>query len=283
MKLTVGKRILMFFHWLMSLLICAVFATYLIKPELVLDYYHRFTAKLNQTQILVIGIALLAIYVILAVVQICLIFHRGKRNTRGFITVDSSDTGRVRISVAAIEQMVRQAVLNIDGISDMKIAIESLDDAIGINIAATLINGSHVPTVTMNMQQAIRKFVEMNCGVAVRTVSININGVTNAPDNTRRRGRKAHAEVPPVPAVPEPETPVYPEPVQPAPEPYNPPKYVEEDVTVEPAPAPVEPEVVEPVEDEEPAYDIPEPRPIKLTLDYNPVTEGEAPETTEEE
>ena len=114
------------------------------------------TGGLTQTQVMIIGIAVLALFTILTVVQACLIFHRGKRADRGFITVDSSDTGRVRIAVPAIEQMVRQSVTSIDGINDMKIDIESMDDAIGINIAATLQNGCHVPTVTMNMQQAIR-------------------------------------------------------------------------------------------------------------------------------
>jgi hypothetical protein len=148
------------------------------------------------------------------VLQACVIFHRGKRTDRGFITVDSSDAGRVRIAVSAIEQMVRQSVTSVDGINDMKIAIDSLDDAINITIAATLQSGSHVPTVTMNMQRAIRQFVEMNCGVAVRSVSISINSVTAAPELRGRKGRKAHAEIPPMPApVVEPAEPVNPEPM----------------------------------------------------------------------
>ena len=33
MKLNAGKRILMFFHWLFSLLICVAFAAYIVKPD----------------------------------------------------------------------------------------------------------------------------------------------------------------------------------------------------------------------------------------------------------
>ena len=298
MKLTIGKRILMFFHWLLSLLICAAFAAYLIRPQFVTDLYGRVTGKLNPTQITIIGIAILAIYVVLAVIVLCTIFQRRKGNDRGFITVDSSDTGRVRIAVSAIEQMVRQAVISIDGISDMKIAIESQDDAILINIIATLINGCHVPTVTMNMQQAIRKFVEMNCGVAVRAVSISINAVSGATEGGRRRGRKANAENPPMPtAYPEAnpsasnyaEPPVYkpePEPVQPAAAPvYN--EVPETTPAYETVEEPDEAPVSEP-EAEEPAFDLRDPEPIKLTLDYSPaveeaVTESEGPETTDED
>lgn len=262
MKLTIGKRILMFFHWLFSALICGAFVLYIIRPELVLDIYNRFTGKLTATQVMVIGIAVLAIYVVLSVVQVCFIFQRGKRAARGFITVDSSETGRVRISVPAIEQMVRQAVINIDGISEMKISIQSADDAIAIDIVATLVNGCHVPTVTMNMQQAIRKFVELNCGVAVRTVSISINAVASAPAD-RRKGRKGYAEIPPTP--------------EPAPEPSPsiPPMY-EQPKTIGDA------RTAAGSVDEGADDDFPGERPIRLTLDY-PDSDGEAPESVGDE
>lgn len=302
MKLTIGKRILMFFHWLLSLLICAAFTAYLIRPQFVTDLYGRVTGKLNPTQITIIGIAILAIYVVLAVIVLCTIFQRRKGNDRGFITVDSSDTGRVRIAVSAIEQMVRQAVISIDGISDMKIAIESQDDAILINIVATLINGCHVPTVTMNMQQAIRKFVEMNCGVAVRAVSISINAVSSAVEGGRRRGRKANAEVPPMPtAYPEanPTASNYAEPpaykAEPEPEPVQQTAAPVYDRVPESTPAPTyeameEPDAVTVSEPqaEEPTYDLPDIEPIKLTLDYSPaveeaVSDSEAPEIPDQD
>lgn len=180
----------MFFHWLFSLLICVCFTAWIIKPEWTTDLYRGITGGLSQTRVLIIGIVLLVIYVILTVIQACTIFHREKREDRGFITVDSSDSGKVRIAVSAVEQMVRQSVTHIDGIADMRISIENKDDAIGIDIVVTLQNGCHVPTITMNMQRAIRQFVEMNCGVAVRTVSISINAVASTGEGLRRRGRR---------------------------------------------------------------------------------------------
>ena len=271
----------MFFHWLFSLLICAAFAAYIVKPDWTLGLYNKVASRLTQTQVVAIGIAILALFVILTVVQACIIFKRGKKKDRGFITVDSSDTGKVRIAVSAIEQMVRQSVTCIDGITDMKIGIENLDDAIAINIVATLQNGCHVPTVTVNMQRAIRQFVEMNCGVAVRSVSISINAVS-ASGEGGRRGRRRKDEVKPVvtPApVAAPPTPSFEKPeektvFEPDPEPRN-----------EPDPEP-EPEQ-EP--EDEPVF-IPDPEPIRLHFDHLPETpveeideDDEAPETVEEQ
>ena len=219
MKLNIGKRILMFFHWLFSLLICAAFVTYLIWPDFAIGIYEKLAGLVGGLNIKIIGGAILAIYLVLTVMQIILILRRGRRSERGFITVDSSDTGRVRIAVSAIEQMVRQSVINIDGISEMKISIDSKDDAIVIGVAAAIINGSHVPTITMNMQRSIRQFVEMNCGVAVRSVAITINSVAS-PNEAPRRRRRGETSVP-APAVvparvqPEPQAPVAPEPTSP--------------------------------------------------------------------
>ena len=279
MKLTAGKRVLMFFHWLFSALICAAFAAYLIKPEYVMDLYNKVTAKLTASQIMVIGIAILAVYVILAVSMLFVIFRRARATDRGFITVDSSDSGRVRIAVSAIEQMVRQSVTQIDGIHEMKVNISSEGDAIRIDIVAIIEGGRHVPTITMNMQRAIRQFVEMNCGVAVRSIYISINSVTPTPDAKGRRGRKH--DVTPVPLAPSPEAVDASRPVEPS-QPV-------ESAPYEPEPEPVAQEKKEAEEPE--GYQIPdEPAPIKLTLDYEPQDSydngeesSEAPETSEDE
>ena len=218
MKLTAGKRAVMFFHWLLSLLITAAFALYLLKPELATELYDKAKDLIGGTQMMIVAIALTAVYVILTIAQAFIIFRRRRRTDRGFITMDSSDTGKVRIAISAIEQMVRQSVNNIDGIADMKIGIENMDDAIAINLNAAIESGRHVPTITMNMQRSIRQFVEMNCGVAVRAVSINISSVASADDQRQKRGRRHRgaepaqqttAYVPPVHTEPEITYPAY--------------------------------------------------------------------------
>ena len=287
MKLSVGKRILMFFHWLMSLLICVAFALYLIVPSFVMQYYGKLEAALELKYIHIIGIALLVIYAALAIVQIYLIFKRRRRADRGFITVDSSDTGKVRIAISAIEAMVRQSVTNIDGITEMKIGIESREDAIAIRVNATIVNGSHVPTITMNMQRAIRQFVEMNCGVAVREVSISINAVTNVQEagHRRRMGRgKAEAApqsaAPAVPVVDDYQAPaVEPQSYEPEPQPYAP---AAEPVSADYAPVTPEPEpAAQPAEPVQPAFDFDKPYESEFAKDLAAMKAAEAGESAE--
>ena len=287
MKLTVGKRILLLFHWLLSLLIVAAFAVYLIARDFAMKYYDMAEQALGLSKVQIIGIALLAVYVLLTVAAAVIIFKRGKRLDRGFITVDSSDTGKVRIAISAIEAMVRQSVTNIDGITEMKIGIESREDAIAIRVNATIVNGSHVPTITMNMQRAIRQFVEMNCGVAVREVSISINAVTNVQEagHRRRLGRgKAEAApqsaAPAVPVVDDYQAPaVEPQSYEPEPQPYAP---AAEPVSADYAPVTPEPgPTAQPAEPVQPACDFDKPYESEFAKDLAAMKAAEAGEGAE--
>ena len=185
MKLNLGKRVILFFHWLISviLLVCVAF------PAIPQWIAGLFEAGLARTLLIVFAIA----YALLCAAAAWVIFQRdARRADRGFITVDSSETGRVRISVSAVEQMVKQAVHAVEGISEMKIAISGDDDAIAINVNVALLSGSHVPTVTMNMQRAIRQYVESNCGVSVQSVSVSIQSVVSPSELAGRRAK--HSE-----------------------------------------------------------------------------------------
>jgi Protein of unknown function (DUF322). len=152
-----------------------------------------------------IGVA--GLYVIFSIAALCVILKRGsKRSERGFIVMDSSDNGRICIAISAVEQMVRQAVDVVDGVGDMKISISGDDDAIVINVDVAVNVGVHVPTVTMDMQHAIRRFVETNCGVAVKSVQISIKTVT---EDGNKKGRRVERNKPVAPKeIPVPPAPV---------------------------------------------------------------------------
>ena len=207
MKLNIGNKLLMLLHWLCSLMICVAFVLCLVVPGLQANLVSRAEGSLGGVGARIAGGVLLALYLALSVATLLILIRRKRRAERGFITVGPDDKGKVRISVSAVEQMVRQSVRAIDGITDMRVNIEGLDDAIGISIDAVIASGAHVPTITANMQRAITQFVEVNCGVAVQSVAISINAVSGKPEPSRRHllGRSKPQADAPAPAIaPEP-------------------------------------------------------------------------------
>ena len=207
MKLNIGDKLLMLLHWLCSLMICLALVLCLVLPDLQANLVSKAEGTLGGVGARIAGGVLLALYLALSVATLLVLVRRRKRADRGFITVGPDDNGKVRISVSAVEQMVRQSVRAIDGITEMRVNIEGLDDAIAISIDAVIASGAHVPTITANMQRAITQFVEVNCGVSVQSVEITINAVSGRGEPSRRRlmGRgKTPAEAPAPAFKPEP-------------------------------------------------------------------------------
>ena len=214
MKLNFGKRLLLFVHWLLSLIAFALLVLKFALPNFVADIAEFVNAAVGAGVAQILCFVLIGVYVLISLFTLVLIFSRDKkRSDRGLITVDASENGKTRVSVAAVEQMIRQAVRAVDGIADMKCGIVNQDDAISINANVTLVTGAHVPSVTMNMQRAIRGYIELNCGVAVREICVNVNSVESNADGKRvnRKNQAPAAQMPaePVPAAePVIETPV---------------------------------------------------------------------------
>ena len=198
MKLNIGKRLLLLLHWLCSLMICVALVLCLVVPGLQANLISRTEGTLGAVGARIAGGVLLALYLALSLATLLTLVRRKRRVEKGFVTIGPENHGQVRLAVSAVEQMVRQSVRNIDGITDMKVDIEGLDDAIAIYITATIASGAHVPTITANMQRAITQFVEVSCGVAVQSVAITINAVSGKGDVPRRRllGRRPQPEAP---------------------------------------------------------------------------------------
>lgn len=201
MKLNIGNKILLLLHWLCSMMICVAFALCVIVPGLQGNLTAKAEGSLGSVGARIAGAVVLALYIVLSVVVLMRLLRGRRREEQGFITVGSDEKGRVRIAVSAVEQMVRQSVRTIDGLSDMKVDIEGADDAIAIGITAAIANGAHVPTLTANMRRAITQFVEDSCGVAVQSVTVTIDAVNGKPDASRRlMGRNRPQPEPAAPA-----------------------------------------------------------------------------------
>lgn len=245
MKLNFGKRLVLFLHWLLSVAVCALAVIACVWPETLNRIASGVNGLVGAANAGIISIAGLAVYVVFVIASVIIIFsgERKKKSERGFIVVDSNEGGKIRIAVGAVEQMIRQAAHSVNGIGDMKCGIINNDDAVSINTTVTVLNGAHVPTVTMNIQRAIRSYIELNCGIAVREVSVSVQSLDSG-ENARGK-KKGFADMPVAPVVPT----VVPVPAE---EPA-----AEIPVGEEPVEMHIEPVVEEPAAQEEPVAETP--------------------------
>ena len=177
MKLSFWDRVLIVLFAILGIAFTACLGLRVYGYDIMGDFVTRLNVATPYGDYIALAIALLI--ALTGVLVIVFMFRRdGRGRDRAFVVIDSSDKGRVRIAMSAIEQMVRQAVGPTEGAGDLKINVHNEEDAISISVDMSVAAGVHVPTVTLNMQRDIREYVEMNCGIAVRGVSVTIHSVT---------------------------------------------------------------------------------------------------------
>lgn len=177
MKNGFWDRVLIYLYVLLTLLIVVAAGLRAFGLDLVGGFIEGLRANVPGIfwRLILIGvcalIALLGVFVAVVVTP-------SRVRKRNFITLNADNGGQVRIALPAIRQMAMQAIAGVAGLEDVEVdVVESGDDAIAVSVAMDVEGGVHVPTVTMNMQSAIRGNIEKNCGVNVRSVTVDVKSV----------------------------------------------------------------------------------------------------------
>ena len=184
MKNGFWDRVLIFLYVLLTVALAALIGLQVFGIDLITPFYNNLEAQAPGLiwKLIVCGIGaivvLLGIFVLMAIIP-------AKKAKREFITLTNDENGQVKIALPALREMAAQAVDDASGIKDMAVDISDAGDAITIAISLDIVSGTHVPTVTMNMQRAVRSYIQMNCGVAVKDVSVVINSVIPAPEGAK--------------------------------------------------------------------------------------------------
>lgn len=184
MKNGFWDRVLIFLYVLLTVALAALMGLQVFGIDLITPFYNNLEAQAPGLiwKLIVCGIGaivvLLGIFVLMAIIP-------AKKAKREFITLTNDENGQVKIALPALREMAAQAVDDASGIKDMAVDISDAGDAITIAISLDIVSGTHVPTVTMNMQRAVRSYIQMNCGVAVKDVSVVINSVIPAPEGAK--------------------------------------------------------------------------------------------------
>lgn len=93
------------------------------------------------------------------------------------VALQNTEDGSVRISVAAMDTLIKQAVGTNEGVLDVKTKIINHEDSISIKIEMTLTSDVHIPNVTMLLQRSVKNFIEEYSGIAVRDISVFVSSI----------------------------------------------------------------------------------------------------------
>lgn len=180
MKNGFWDRVLIFLYVLLTVALVALLGLQVFGIDLINPFYENLAAQAEGIvwKLIVCGIG--AIVVLLGIFVLATVLP-GKKAQRDFITITNDENGQVRIALPALREMATQAVGDAAGLKEMDVDISDAGDAITVGISLDIVSGTHVPTLTMNMQRAVRTYIQTNCGVAVKEVSVVINSMLPAP------------------------------------------------------------------------------------------------------
>jgi uncharacterized alkaline shock family protein YloU len=178
MKLTKNgqvNRLCVVFYALISLVAALLACVYLPRIFNQMGWYSSLFYVFNQQPVLwVLPIIAVAIYCAWSIYLIISALARKPRIDKSSVSLQSSETGSVRVSISALDTLVKEAVNNIKGVGEIKTYIINHEDSITVDIEMELLSDEHIPNVTMLMQRDIKSFIEEYSGIAVREVSIMV-------------------------------------------------------------------------------------------------------------
>lgn len=122
-------------------------------------------------------IALALLLLLWSIKILTLAFRHEPKVDKSSVSVQNTENGSVRVSVQAMDMLVKQAIGNTEGVVDIKTHIINHEDSITVKIEMTLESDVHIPNVTMLMQRSIKNFIEEFSGIAVREVTILVSKI----------------------------------------------------------------------------------------------------------
>lgn len=178
MKLKVIDRILLALYSALGVIALIVLCMCVLRPEI-------YGPSLSEALIGLCGdtvgkAAGCALIVVLIAGQIHLMIaacKREERGPKGSVSVQNTENGEVRVSVQAMEALVRRAIGRQEGVLDVKSKIVTHDDSVTVHIDMTLAVDALIPNITMTMQRRVKRYIEETSGIAVREVLVLVNEV----------------------------------------------------------------------------------------------------------
>ncbi len=180
MKTGFLDRVLIYLFSLIAACLAVLAALRAFGLDLVETFFEGLSAAAPGLLWKLIVSGLAAVVVLLAVYAMVVVTPSRKKKS-AFVTLNADENGQVRVALPAIRELAMQALRGVAGSQDAEIRVYEDSDAISVAVNMNVTSDMHVPTVTMNLQRAIKEHIQKSCGVSVRNVTVVVDSVLPAP------------------------------------------------------------------------------------------------------
>jgi len=176
MKMKIADRIMLALYAVLGVLALAILCACVLWPEVyVINLANMLIGMCSTENGKIVGCVLIAVLIAGLVHLIAVAFRKDVRGPKSSVSVQNTDSGAVRVSVQAMDSLVRRAIGEQEGVLGVKSKIVNHDDSITVHIDMALAMDSHIPNITMMMQRRIKRYIEETSGIAVREVIVLVS------------------------------------------------------------------------------------------------------------
>lgn len=118
-------------------------------------------------------------------VSVRLILFAFRRQGGGQPVVHETEMGEVRISLGAVENLVRKVARGVKGVRDVKAVVTHTRDGLHASLKGTISPEVSVPEVSAEIQTSVRQYVKRVVGVELADVRIEVENIANESRRTR--------------------------------------------------------------------------------------------------
>jgi uncharacterized alkaline shock family protein YloU len=118
-------------------------------------------------------------------VSLRLIFLAFRRQGGGQPVVHETSLGEVRISLGAVENLVRKVARSTKGVREVKAVVRHDKDGMHVLLRGTLSPEVSIPEVSEEIQSTVRQYIKRVVGVELAEIRLEVENIANE----GRRGR----------------------------------------------------------------------------------------------
>ncbi|UOF90111.1 alkaline shock response membrane anchor protein AmaP [Fodinisporobacter ferrooxydans] len=132
--------------------------------------------------------------IVMFLLSIRFLFMRGKKTERFSSFVQRTTNGDVNISYQTLESLAIRAAQSMRGLAEMKASIIQAEGGIAIKIRGLVQPDLNVPTLTEQLQEKVRTYVQDTTGIHVRSVTVSIRDIVNGQSVKRNKSERIRVE-----------------------------------------------------------------------------------------
>ncbi len=107
-----------------------------------------------------------------------LIYYAFRRKYAGQAVLHETELGDVRISLEAIENLVRKVARQVQGVRDVKGHVHMTPSGIHVVLRTTITPDMSIPNVSSEVQASVKSYVRNVVGVEVAEISVHVDNIT---------------------------------------------------------------------------------------------------------